>query len=47
LVVNRKEGNQVFYRLRDPLLSEVLDSMRMYFHKHLEEALSMLQGLSH
>jgi ArsR family transcriptional regulator len=46
LVVNRKDGNQVFYRLRDPLLSEVLDSMRTYFHKHLEESLSMLQGLS-
>ncbi|HWD39071.1 MAG TPA: metalloregulator ArsR/SmtB family transcription factor [Fimbriimonas sp.] len=46
LVLNRKEGNQVFYQLRDPLLSEVLDSMKHYFQKHLEEALAMLQGMS-
>ena len=29
LVVNRKEGTQVFYALRDPLLSEVLRNMRL------------------
>ena len=45
LVVNRKEGNQVFYSLRDPLLIEVLDTMKLYFKKHLEEAMSMLQGM--
>ena len=39
LVVNRKEGTQVFYALRDPLLSEVLENMRQYFQAHLEEAL--------
>ena len=43
LVVNRKEGNQVFYSLRDPLLIEVLDTMRRYFQAHLEEALAMLE----
>ena len=45
LVVNRKEGNQVFYSLRDPLLNEVLDSMRKYFHSHLEEAMGILRGI--
>ena len=30
LVVSRKEGNQVFYALRDPLLIQVLDTMRRY-----------------
>jgi ArsR family transcriptional regulator len=45
LVVNRKEGNQVFYSLRDPLLTEVLDAMKKYFKVHLEEALGMLRGL--
>ena len=45
LVLNRKEGNQVFYRLRDPMLSEVLDSMKRYFHAHLEEAMAMLRGM--
>jgi DNA-binding transcriptional ArsR family regulator len=45
LVVSRKEGNQVFYELRDPLLIEVLDTMRRYFQAHLKEALALLKGL--
>jgi ArsR family transcriptional regulator len=45
LVATRKEGNQVFYALRDPLLIEVLDTMRRYFQAHLEEALAMLTEL--
>lgn len=45
LVATRKEGNQVFYSLRDPLLTEVLDAMKKYFKAHLEESLAMLQGM--
>ena len=45
LVVNRKEGTQVFYALRDPLLSEVLRNMRRYFQAHLQEALRILKEL--
>lgn len=45
LVVNRKEGNQVFYALRDPLLTEVLDNMRRYFQAHLAEALAILKEI--
>lgn len=45
LVVTRKEGNQVFYSLRDPMLIEVLDTMRQYFQAHLEEALLMLKEI--
>lgn len=45
LVVNRKEGNQVFYSLRDPLLIEVLDTMKRYFKAHLKEAMAMLKGM--
>lgn len=45
LVVTRKDGNQVFYALRDPLLLEVLDSMRRYFQAHLEDSLAMLKEL--
>jgi DNA-binding transcriptional ArsR family regulator len=45
LVVNRKEGTQVFYALRDPLLSDVLRSMRRYFQVHVEEALRILSEL--
>jgi DNA-binding transcriptional ArsR family regulator len=42
IVLNRKEGNQVFYSIRSPLLIQVLDIMRRYFEEHLEEALAML-----
>ena len=42
IVGNRKEGNQVFYSLRNPVLSEVLDVMRRYFQANLTEAAQML-----
>ena len=42
IVVNRKEGNQVFYSLRNPVLLEVLDIMRRYFQANLTEAVQML-----
>ena len=45
IVSSRKEGNQVFYSVRDPLLIEVLDIMRRYFQAHVEEAMSMLQQI--
>jgi ArsR family transcriptional regulator len=42
VVETRKEGNQIFYRLRDPLLGEVLEKMRQYFLAHISEALALL-----
>lgn len=45
LVVNRKDGNQVLYSLRDPMLVEVLETMRRYFQAHLEEAMGLLSGM--
>jgi ArsR family transcriptional regulator len=45
VVENRKEGNQVFYRLRDPLLGQVLDVMRKFFHTHLKEAMAILNDM--
>jgi DNA-binding transcriptional ArsR family regulator len=45
IVNSRKEGNQVFYSVRDPLLIEVLDVMRRYFQAHIEEAMSALQQI--
>ena len=42
IVVNRKEGNQVFYSLRSHRLVEVLDAMRLYFEEHLSEAMELL-----
>ncbi len=46
IAVSRKEGNQVFYSLRDPLLVEVLDVMRRYFEADLAAATAMLEGLA-
>lgn len=43
IVETRKEGNQIFYRLRDPLLGEVLERMRQYFFAHMNEAIEMLR----
>ena len=42
IVVNRKEGNQVFYSLRSPLLIDVLDIMRRYFQAQLTETMAAL-----
>jgi len=43
IIVNRKEGNQVFYSLRDPMLLEVLDILRRYFQANLSQAIAMLE----
>ena len=45
LVSNRKAGNQVFYSLRDPIISQVLELMRTYFHANLKESLGMLNEM--
>jgi DNA-binding transcriptional ArsR family regulator len=45
IVVNRKEGNQVFYSLRDPVLIEVLDVLKRYFYSQLSQTMSMLKEM--
>jgi DNA-binding transcriptional ArsR family regulator len=45
IVLTRKEGNQVFYRLRDKALGQVLDLLRKYFVSHLAEANDLLADL--
>jgi ArsR family transcriptional regulator len=45
IVVSRKEGNQVFYSLRDPVLIEVLDILKRYFHAQLSQTASMLREI--
>jgi ArsR family transcriptional regulator len=45
LVLNRKAGNQVFYSVRDPIIIDVLNLMRAYFHTHLKESLGMLDEM--
>lgn len=45
ILVNRKAGNQVFYSVRDPLIIDVLDLMRRYFHAHMSEVLATLRAI--
>lgn len=45
ILVNRKAGNQVFYSVRDPVIIEVLDLMRRYFHTHMSEVLATLKAM--
>ncbi len=43
IVQSRKEGNQIYYSLSDPLLAKVLEAMREFFLAHLTEALQLLK----
>lgn len=43
IVQCRKEGNLIYYSLRDPLLAKVFAAMREFFLAHLTEALQLLR----
>lgn len=45
IVVTRREGPSVLYSVRDPMLYEVLDLLRRYFHEHLTELQGLLAAL--
>jgi len=45
IVTSRKQGSQVSYSVRDPLIIEVLDTMRKYFQVHLEESMALLKEI--
>ncbi len=45
IVTKRKEGNQVFYSLRDPALIEVLDILKRYFYSHLSQTMAMFKEI--
>lgn len=45
IVAHRKEGNQVFYSLRNQVLLKVLDMMRQHFQANLSEAALMLSEI--
>jgi DNA-binding transcriptional ArsR family regulator len=45
IVVGRKDRNQVFYSLRDPILGKILNLMRQYFQAHLKEAMELLKDM--
>jgi DNA-binding transcriptional ArsR family regulator len=45
IVVGRKDGNQVYYSLRDPVLIQVLDLLKQYFNSQLRETAAMLDDV--
>src|SRR5258705_10288790 len=45
ILLSRKAGNQVFYSVRNPLIIEVLDVMRRYFHEYMSEAVATLKAM--
>jgi ArsR family transcriptional regulator len=45
VVTGRKDGNQVFYSLRDPVLIDVLDILKRYFYSQLSQTMSMLKEI--
>src|SRR5579862_3592548 len=46
VVTTRRAGNQIFYSLRDPVLSDVLALLRQYFYAHLAETATMLDEVA-
>lgn len=45
IVTGRRSANQVFYSVRHPLIIEVLDVMRRYFHAYMKESVASLKAL--
>jgi ArsR family transcriptional regulator len=45
VVASRKVGNQVFYSLRDPVLSQVLDLLKQYFNTQLQQTAALLNEI--
>lgn len=45
ILVARREGTNVLYSVRDPMLYEVLDMLRQYFFDHLSEMQGLLEAL--
>lgn len=46
IVESRKEGTMVYYRVRDPMIFQLLDIAREIFNSHLIDTQSMLAQLS-
>jgi DNA-binding transcriptional ArsR family regulator len=45
ILVARREGMNVFYSVRDPMLYQILDLLRQYFQEHLTEVRGLLEAL--
>lgn len=45
VVLTRKSGNQVYYRLRDPVLTRVLDLLKRYFYAQISSSVALLDEM--
>lgn len=45
ILITHREGSNVLYAIRDPMLYEILDLLRRYFYDHLTEMRSLLEAL--
>ena len=43
IVQTRKDGNQIYYSLSDPVFGQLLEALRSFFLSHMTEALELLQ----
>ena len=46
IVLNRKDGNQVFYSMANPVLTDVLDTMRRFCQTNLKQAIQMMDQMN-
>ena len=47
VVESRREGNQVLYRLHDPIFARLLDSLRIFYFEHIRESLDLIYREQH
>lgn len=45
IVVGTKDGNRVFYSLRDPMIIELLDIAKQIFNNHLANTVNLLDQM--
>jgi DNA-binding transcriptional ArsR family regulator len=46
IVDDRKEGTTVYYRVRDPMIQQLLETARAIFNNHLVDTQDLLQQLA-
>ena len=45
IVIARKEGNNVYYSVKDPMIFQLLDLSKAIFNNHLIDIQSLLKGM--
>ncbi|HEY3269466.1 MAG TPA: metalloregulator ArsR/SmtB family transcription factor [Armatimonadota bacterium] len=45
-VTARREGTTILYSVRHPMIFQILDMLREYFHEHLSEVRTLLEAMA-